>query len=129
MKSNLENKTKIPIIDGRAEQYFEEGNMIPTARNIPSWSVLYPDKRYLEDKCLVRKFKEKGGVVDPRNDRIIIHCDFGVDSSSLCVALRNLGNKNVQLFDGSHDEWRIRNRIKYSLRKREKRKMGQSYYK
>jgi thiosulfate/3-mercaptopyruvate sulfurtransferase len=51
-------------------------------------------------------FKTEGGLIDPQNEKIVVSGTVGITCCVLEVALSHLGNKNVMVYDGSHQEWK-----------------------
>ena len=47
---------------------------------------------------MIKYIKKETGVHDPLGEKMIVYSSNGMTSPSLCVALRDMGNKNVRLF-------------------------------
>lgn len=72
--------------------------------NLPFSELLNPDKTYLSKDQLIKKFKE-AGIEDPLSDHIIISCQRGITACVVETALKELGNPNTRLYDGSYGEY------------------------
>lgn len=76
---------------------------IPGARNVPFTEVLTPDKtRLLDEASLRAAFVARG--VDPTRPTAV-SCGSGITACVLALALHQLGNRNVAVYDGSWAEY------------------------
>eukprot|EP01121_Diplochlamys_sp_Union-15-3_P010782 TRINITY_DN3060_c0_g1_i4.p1 TRINITY_DN3060_c0_g1~~TRINITY_DN3060_c0_g1_i4.p1 ORF type:complete len:311 (+),score=51.60 TRINITY_DN3060_c0_g1_i4:31-933(+) len=109
--NNLETK-KYQVIDARSEIRWRglekeprEGlrsGHIPNSFNVPFRSLIDKDGQLLPKQDLKGIFEKAGvDVTKP----IITSCGSGVSAALLSMALWQLDNKNVSLYDGSWAEW------------------------
>jgi 3-mercaptopyruvate sulfurtransferase SseA len=89
------------IIDGRNEEAYADGH-IPGAQAIPAASLLKKDATLQSEPVLTALLQSKG--VSPDRE-VVSYCGSGVAAANNYLALRNLGYKNVVLYDASWDEW------------------------
>lgn len=89
------------IIDGRNEDAFADGH-IPSSKVIPA--TFYIDKQGARRPRadLLKDLAAKGLTPD---SKIVSYCGSGVAAANAYLFLKDLGFKNVALYDGSWDEW------------------------
>lgn len=89
------------IVDGRGKGGYDAGH-IPTAVNVPAPSLLRENGAYQGADALRALLAAKGVTPDRE---VVNYCASGVYSAHNYLAMRNLGYKNVWLYDASMDEW------------------------
>jgi 3-mercaptopyruvate sulfurtransferase SseA len=89
------------IIDGRNEDAFADGH-IPGARALPATSLLNKNATLQSEPALTQLLESKGLKPD---QEVVSYCGSGVAAANNYLALKNLGYKNVVLYDASWDEW------------------------
>lgn len=89
------------IIDGRNEEAYADGH-IPGAQAIPAANLLNKDATLQSQPVLTALLQSKG--VEPDRE-VVSYCGSGVAAANNYLALKNLGYKNVVLYDGSWDDW------------------------
>ncbi len=89
------------IIDGRNEEAYADGH-IPGAQAVPAASLLNKDATLQSEPVLTALLQSKG--VDPDRE-VVSYCGSGVAAANNYLALKNLGYKNVVLYDASWDDW------------------------
>ncbi len=104
------------ILDARDEgQYTGEvargqgrGGRVPGAKHLHADSLLDPESgTFRPDKELAEKLRE-AGVPEDKNEPIIAYCNGGVATTVPLFTLRRLGYKNLANYDGSWNEWGMR---------------------
>lgn len=93
--------TDAVIIDGRNEEAYADGH-IPGAQALPAASLLNKDQTLQSEPVLTALLQSKG--VQPDRE-VVSYCGSGVAAANNYLALRNLGYKNVVLYDASWDDW------------------------
>jgi 3-mercaptopyruvate sulfurtransferase SseA len=89
------------IIDGRNEEAYADGH-IPGAQALPAASLLNKDATLQSEPVLTALLQSKG--VEPDRE-VVSYCGSGVAAANNYLALKNLGYRNVVLYDASWDEW------------------------
>jgi 3-mercaptopyruvate sulfurtransferase SseA len=89
------------IIDGRNEDAYQDGH-IPGAQTLPAASLLTKQATLQSEPVLTALLSSKGVTPD---QEVVSYCGSGVAAANNYLALRNLGYKNVLLYDASWDEW------------------------
>lgn len=89
------------IIDGRNEDAYADGH-IPGAQALPAASLLNKNATLQSEPVLTALLESKG--VKPDRE-VVSYCGSGVAAANNYLALKNLGYKNVVLYDASWDEW------------------------
>lgn len=89
------------IIDGRNEDAYADGH-IPGAQALPAASLLNKNATLQSEPVLTALLKSKGVKPD---QEVVSYCGSGVAAANNYLALKNLGYKNVVLYDASWDEW------------------------
>ena len=102
----------VPLVDARGRDRFEgtetdprpgvASGHIPGARNLPFTELYNPDGTLKPPHELRRLFI--GAGADP-DKPFVASCGSGVTANSLIFAARQLGNRDVRLYDGSWSEW------------------------
>ncbi len=104
------------ILDARDEgQYTGEivrgwgrGGRVPGAKHLHADSLLDPESgTFRPDKELAEKLRE-AGVPEDKNEPIIAYCNGGVAATVPLFTLHRLGYKNLANYDGSWNEWGMR---------------------
>jgi thiosulfate/3-mercaptopyruvate sulfurtransferase len=89
------------IVDSRPQQAYEDGH-IPTAAVVPTDLYLDQTKFRLPKGELLATLAAKGLTPDRE---VVSYCGSGVAAANAYLVLKDLGFKNVVLYDGSWDEW------------------------
>lgn len=89
------------IIDGRNEDAYADGH-IPGAQTLPASSLLNKNATLQSEPVLTALLDSKGVKQD---QEVVSYCGSGVAAANNYLALKNLGYKNVVLYDASWDEW------------------------
>ena len=102
----------VSLVDARGRDRFEgteadprpgvASGHIPGARNLPFTELYNPDGTLKPPHELRRLFI--GAGADP-DKPFVASCGSGVTANSLIFAARQLGNRDVRLYDGSWSEW------------------------
>lgn len=107
-KANLNNK-KVVYVDARSAAEFNGTSTkepskghIPGAKNI-EWKVVEKENGALKAEAELKKIFESYGVT--KDKTIVLYCGTSVRAAILFVALKNLGYKNVKIYDGAYNEW------------------------
>jgi thiosulfate/3-mercaptopyruvate sulfurtransferase len=104
------------ILDARDEgQYTGEvargrgrGGRVPGAEHLHADSLLDPESgTFRSDEELAEKLRE-AGVPEDKNEPIIAYCNGGVAATVPLFTLHRLGYKNLANYDGSWNEWGMR---------------------
>jgi len=93
----------VPVLDSRFKQIYEQGN-IPTSISLPFTEVLNEDKTFKTGEEVIQILKDLG-IHDPTKDKMVITCQRGITACILQAALDQIGNPNVQVYDGSWEEF------------------------
>lgn len=89
------------IIDGRNGDAYADGH-IPGAQTVPASSLL-TKQATLQSQPVLTALLDSKGVTPDRE--VVSYCGSGVAAANNYLALKNLGYKNVVLYDASWDEW------------------------
>lgn len=89
------------IIDGRNEDAYQDGH-IPGAQSLPAGGLLTKQATLQSEPVLSALLNSKGITQDRE---VVSYCGSGVAAANNYLALKNLGYKNVVLYDASWDEW------------------------
>lgn len=103
-KAYVETKLKSNdsvIVDGRNADAYVDGH-IPGAKSLTAARLLTEDKKVLPEDVLSGLLASRG--IDKEKE-ILSYCGSGVAAANNYIALRNLGYKNVRIYDESWDEW------------------------
>jgi thiosulfate/3-mercaptopyruvate sulfurtransferase len=103
-KAYVETKLKANdsvIVDGRNSDAFVDGH-IPGAKSLTAARLLTEDKKVVPEDVLNNLLASRG--ID-KDKEILSYCGSGVAAANNYIALRNLGYKNVRIYDESWDEW------------------------
>jgi thiosulfate/3-mercaptopyruvate sulfurtransferase len=104
------------ILDARDEgQYTGEvargegrAGRIPGARHLHADSLFDPERgTFLPDEELIRRLRE-AGVAEDREEPVIAYCNGGVAATVPLFVLHRLGHRNLANYDGSWNEWGMR---------------------
>jgi thiosulfate/3-mercaptopyruvate sulfurtransferase len=80
---------------------------VPGARHLHADSLLREGGTFHDDEELTRKIRE-AGVSEDINAPIVAYCNGGVAATVPLFTLHRLGYKNLANYDGSWNEWGIR---------------------
>lgn len=103
-KAYVETKMKSSdsvIVDGRGADAFVDGH-IPGAKSLAASRLLTEDRKVQPEDVLTGLLASRG--ID-KDKEILSYCGSGVAAANNYIALRNLGYKNVRIYDESWDEW------------------------
>ncbi|MBI1621813.1 sulfurtransferase [Aquamicrobium zhengzhouense] len=89
------------IVDGRNADAFVDGH-IPGAKSLSASRLLAEDRKVQPEDVLSGLLASRG--IDKEKE-ILSYCGSGVAAANNYIALRNLGYKNVRIYDESWDEW------------------------
>ncbi|HEV2091920.1 MAG TPA: sulfurtransferase [Rubrobacter sp.] len=80
---------------------------VPGARHLHADGLFGPDGTFLSDGELEAKLRE-AGVPEDREAPVVAYCNGGVAATVPLFALHRLGYKNLANYDGSWNEWGVR---------------------
>ena len=80
---------------------------VPGARHLHADGLFGPDGTFLSDGELEAKLRE-AGVPEDREAPVVAYCNGGVATTVPLFALHRLGYKNLANYDGSWNEWGVR---------------------
>jgi thiosulfate/3-mercaptopyruvate sulfurtransferase len=84
---------------------------IPGAAHLHADSLLDPESgTFRSDEDLARRLRE-AGVPEDRDEPIVAYCNGGVAATVPLFALHRLGYKNLANYDGSWNEWGVREEL------------------
>ena len=89
------------VIDGRGSDAYVDGH-IPGAKSLVA-SQLLTEKRTVLPEDIINNLLASRGI--DKEKEILSYCGSGVAAANNYIALRNLGYKNVRIYDESWDEW------------------------
>ena len=104
------------VLDARDEgQYTGEvargqgrGGRVPGARHLHADALLDPSRgTFRPDEELAEKLRE-AGVPENKDEPVVAYCNGGVAATVPLFALHRLGYKNLANYDGSWNEWGMR---------------------
>lgn len=76
MQANVEANLSgqgLPMFDARLDKYYHRGH-IPTSKSLPFDSIMDKDYCFLPPEEMLKVWKEKGGIANPAEDRVILTC-------------------------------------------------------
>jgi thiosulfate/3-mercaptopyruvate sulfurtransferase len=86
---------------------------IPGAAHLHSDGLFDPESgTLLPDEELARRLRE-AGVPEGRDEPIVAYCNGGVAATVPLFALHRLGYKNLANYDGSWNEWGLREELPF----------------
>ena len=101
--------SKVVLIDARSASEYngtstkEKSNgHIPGAKNI-EWKQVEKDNGALKTDAELKKLFEDNGIT--KDKTIVLYCGTSIRAAIIYVALRDLGYKNVKIYDGAYNEW------------------------
>ena len=80
---------------------------VPGARHLHADGLFGPDGTFLSDKELEEKLRV-AGVPEDREAPVVAYCNGGVAATVPLFALHRLGYRNLANYDGSWNEWGVR---------------------
>ena len=80
---------------------------VPGAKHLHADGLFGPDGTFLSDEDLEEKLRE-AGVPEDREAPVVAYCNGGVAATVPLFALHRLGYKNLSNYDGSWNEWGVR---------------------
>ncbi|MGH3148140.1 MAG: sulfurtransferase [Rubrobacter sp.] len=84
---------------------------VPGAVHLHSESLFDPESgTFLPDEELARRLRE-AGVSEDRDEPVVAYCNGGVAATVPLFALYRLGYKNLANYDGSWNEWGVRDEL------------------
>jgi thiosulfate/3-mercaptopyruvate sulfurtransferase len=108
--------TSVFLLDARDEGQYTgavargEGRAgrIPGAKHLHADSLFDPESgTFLPDEELARRLRE-AGVPEDKDEPVVAYCNGGVAATVPLFALHRLGHKNLANYDGSWNEWGVR---------------------
>ncbi len=95
--------TRAPWRGGRAR-----AGHVPGAAHLHADGLFDPESgTFLPDEELAQKVRE-AGVPEDRDEPVVAYCNGGVAATVPLFALHRLGYKNLANYDGSWNEWGVR---------------------
>jgi thiosulfate/3-mercaptopyruvate sulfurtransferase len=104
------------VLDAREEGQYTgavvrgqgRGGRVPGAAHLHSDSLFDPESgTFLSDEDLARRLVE-AGVSEDRDKPVVAYCNGGVAATVPLFALHRLGYKKLAVYDGSWNEWCLR---------------------
>ena len=84
------------------------GGRVPNAQHLHADTLFDPESgTFLSDEELREKLRE-AGVPENREKRVVAYCNGGVAATVPLFALHRLGYRNLTNYDGSWNEWGVR---------------------
>ena len=80
---------------------------VPGAKHLHADGLFGPDGTFLSDEDLEERLRE-AGVPEDRETPVVAYCNGGVAATVPLFALHRLGYKDLSNYDGSWNEWGVR---------------------
>jgi len=96
----------LPVVDSRDSAEFAQGT-VANAISLPYESLLNEDYSFKSKDEIAAAFKS-ASINKPHSEALVLSCNRGVTACALDIALRELGNTNSRMYDGSWTEYKAR---------------------